>query len=186
VLHVLALAVTAVVTLGPSHRLSAPVTPGPLSEPEIAHLTDAPERRVRAFSPHLRQGIAEGLRRSSTFAALVQALQESDVIVQIVDALHLPASVHAQLTLTNAHGMFRFVRIEVGYSRRGDELIALLGHELQHALELAMAPDVRSAQAMSAHFARIGYRTRSERHFDTHEAHVAERRIRRELGERRF
>ena len=184
-LQVLALAVTAVVTIGPSHRLSTPVSHGRLAEPEITYLMEAPERRIRAFSPQLQQGVADGLRRSPTFAAIVRALQESDIIVQIVDALHLPPSLHARLTLANGDRTFRFVRIEVGYYRRGDELIALLGHELQHALELALAPDVRSEAGMAALYKRIGFRTRGDRHFDTHEAHAAERRIRRELAQAR-
>ena len=42
----------------------------------------------------------------------------------------------------------RYLRIQISAAPRGVELIALIGHELQHALEVAASPDVRDEQSL--------------------------------------
>ena len=58
--------------------------------------------------------------------------------------------------------------------------VPLLAHELQHALELAAAPDVRDQESCARLFARIGWPAGPQR-FETEAARVTEGRVRREL-----
>jgi hypothetical protein len=180
--HLVALAVAAAVSSSPP----APLVPTSIgvapSTAESAYLLDAPERRVRAIGTLLRKAVTDGLRRSVTFAMMLRALEDSDVIVQIVEARHLPRSTLGRVRLVPGTGPFRFLRIEIGHHARGDELIALIGHELLHAIEIARAPDVRDGPALAQYYRRIGFRSGTAHQFDTHAAITAQRRIRRELA----
>jgi hypothetical protein len=153
-----------------------------LTAHEVEYLLTARERRVRAMTPRLQRVVTDGLRRSFTFAAIMRALEDSDVIVQLVEMPNLPSSTGARLVLANGASDVRFLRVQVGFSRLGDDMVALVGHELFHALELAAAPEVRSEQQMAAYYQRIGFRSGHGQQFDTHEARTVERRIHRELG----
>lgn len=181
VLHLLALAATMIAAPGTPHvpRAIGPVT---LSAAEIASLLDSPHRRVRAYTDLLAWHVAEGVRRSPTFASMVRALEHTDVIVQFVEAVKLPPLTDAQAVLVDNAREFRFVRVYVGDERRGDNLIALLGHELMHALEIAWAPEVRDARALDALYRRIGIRGPRPQQYDTQEARLMERRVHRELA----
>lgn len=59
--------------------------------------------------------------------------------------------------------------------------MAALGHELQHAAEVARASDVTTAEAFSRHYRHIGVRGQSE-NWDTSEAQHTGRVIARELA----
>jgi hypothetical protein len=177
-LLVLALAATTLTT--PSVPPALPLVTA-LTEGDVEYLLEAPARRVRAMAPHLGRSVAEGLRRSPTFAGLMVALEQSDVIVQVVEHRHLPQATPAHTVLVNGTGAFRFLRIHVGIHRRGDDLVALLGHELFHALEIARATEVRDESALAAHYERIGFRGPRPHQFDTHDARTVEARVRREL-----
>lgn len=72
------------------------------------------------------------------------------------------------------------VEIAVAMST-GDQLI-YLAHELQHAVEIAGAPDVVSPQTLAAFYARIGVRTHRESDtFETPQAVEVADHVRREL-----
>jgi hypothetical protein len=50
----------------------------------------------------------------------------------------------------------RFLRIQLNRAGSHEWLVALLGHELQHAIEVVEAPDVRSAADLGGLYRRIG------------------------------
>lgn len=153
-----------------------------ISEAQLGILLTGPMRKVRALSPRMEALTAAGIRRSPTFAGVIAALADGDVIVQVMEVPHLPGSVLAQLVLVHAKSESRLVRVQIGRRRGGDDLIALLGHELFHALEIAGAPEVQDQDTLAAFYRRIGFATDREQQFDTRGAHDVERRIRRELG----
>jgi hypothetical protein len=55
--------------------------------------------------------------------------------------------------------------------------VAALGHELQHAMEVADAPDVRDEGALARFYARIGTEGALPRSYDTLAAQLAGRRV---------
>jgi hypothetical protein len=180
VLH-LTLALAALLAPAAPHvpRTLEPIAATPL---ETSRLLTAPDRKVRAYTPLLERYLERGIRRSPTFAAMMRALQETDVIVQLVEAVKLPPLTDAQTMLIQGAKEFRYVRVHVGTKRRGDDLVALIGHELMHALEIAWAPEVRDDAGLEALYRRIGERGPKPNQYDTQEARSIERLVHRELA----
>ena len=142
-------------------------------------------RRVRALTPRLAEALESGARRSPTFQQLLRTLQPQDVIVQFLDEPDLRPPTAAQLMIIPVPGEVRFVRVQVANRRDGDDLVALLGHELVHAIEVAREPQVRDAKTLKELYTRIGFGLERLRQYDTHEANLVEGRIRRELEDER-
>ena len=61
------------------------------------------------------------------------------------------------------------------------ERVALLGHELYHALEIAQEPGVRDTQTLRALYRRIGHEY-GRGQFETEPARTAGRRVQAELS----
>jgi len=77
---------------------------------------------------------------------------------------------------------YRYLRVSVKVTGRRRIGIPALAHELQHAVEIAQAGDVRDERTLADLFRRIGWQ--SERRvsvFETEAARVVEERVRREL-----
>lgn len=171
-------------------RMPSPLPEGP-SPPcgppthDLTWLLHDPGRRVRALTPRLAEALESGARRSPTFQQLLRMLQPQDVIVQFLDEPDLRPPTAAQLMIIPVPGEVRFVRVQVANRRDGDDLVALLGHELVHAIEIAREPQVRDAEALKGLYTRIGFGLERLLQYDTHEANVMERRIRRELEDER-
>ena len=145
-------------------------------------LLNAPDRRVRATDTRLRSLLAEGLHRSRTFAALITALNRSDVIVYIESVMILPKDTMGRLTMMPRAGESRYLRVQIRADLSRREAIALIGHELRHALEIADATEVRDTTAMIKLYERIGHASIGEHAYDTEAAQDTGRIVRRELA----
>jgi hypothetical protein len=152
----------------------------PLTPAEAHALLTSPERHVRALDPRLDELLAEGVYRSATLGYLLAAIEKTDVIVQVVRSSTLPLSTPARLLLVPQPRTARFVRIEMRIEGTDDDLIALLGHELRHALEIGEAPEVRDDRALAALYRRIGHRDGGYG-YDSQSALDTGKQIRREL-----
>ncbi len=82
----------------------------------------------------------------------------------------------ATLQFVTAGPDCRFVRISIRVPGRDRDLVAWLGHELQHAVELAGAPEVVDQDSLMRYYERIGMR-RSAAAAETVAAQRAWRRI---------
>jgi hypothetical protein len=142
----------------------------------------SPERRVRSLDRRITELLAIGLHRSPTFAQLVRTLNTTDVIVYLERSRDLPNTLAGRLVLLPLANGQRYLRIQVRADLPAMDMIALIGHELRHAVEIAEQPTVRDAPAMLTLYQRIGRRSAGETHtFDTDAAQVAGRRVRLEL-----
>ena len=157
---------------------SSPVPLAPLTESDVL---DAPTRHIRTTDQSVKKLLRRGYRQSRTFADLVRRLQRSNVIVYIEDVPRLPASLDGRMmVLPGAHG-HRYVRIQIAPRGSPEDSIALLGHELQHAVEVADAADVNDGATLAKLYQRIGIS--SGRHlYDTFAAQDTGRMVRRELA----
>jgi hypothetical protein len=63
-------------------------------------------------------------------------------------------------------------------------MVMMLAHELQHAVEIAKAPEVRNVDAFKRYYARVGIRARFNTGWDTNAAREAALAVRRELSMR--
>jgi hypothetical protein len=161
--------------------LLAPRLSTPALDPDTeASVLDAPTRHVRAMDAPIRKLLKKGVRHSPSFAALVTRLQESDVYVYVELVDRLPGALEGRLMmLPTAHG-HRYVRIQMTLRGALDDSVAVLGHELQHAVEVAQAEDVVDQAGMARLYERIGSRG-GEHVYDTVAAQEMGRMVRREL-----
>jgi hypothetical protein len=152
---------------------AAPVSPSAVLE--------SPTRHVRTTSPYAQSLLRDGFQRSPTFARLLVRLERSDLIVYIESQAALPPGIEGRMMmLSSAHGL-RYVLIQIGTGDSQQDAIALLGHELEHANEIADAPGVSDMNGFVALYERIGVRSGSHQ-YETKMAQEAGRQIRRELA----
>ena len=143
-------------------------------------LLDSPTRHVRTADRMMRAALRDGYRNSPTFAALLRRLEQSDVYVYIEDVPRLPGALEGRLLVLPPVNGFRYLRIQI--ARRGgpNDSIAVLGHELRHAIEVAEEPGIHDNDSLIAFYRRIGI-DRGNHEFDTVEAQETGKRVRREL-----
>jgi hypothetical protein len=103
----------------------------------------------------LHRLVHEGLRNSGTFRGLVARLEQSDVVVYFeCDRAASPAG---RLTFVSAVAGIRYLHVRVSRLGSQAQQIALIAHELRHAVEIADAPDVVDVASLRAAYKRIGY-----------------------------
>ncbi len=112
--------------------------------------------RVRGLDPAALRLLEATRSGSPTVRRLLDRIERSDLIVyvQLVPRVDDP---RAATSMFAAVPEARFVLISITSLSGEADRFLLLGHELQHAVELAEAPHVRDRAAMSALYARIGW-----------------------------
>ena len=112
--------------------------------------------RVRGLDAKAKAVVSDMIAGSPTAARMVRQLENSDLIV-LVQTDFLPASLGGDLSLVSATPQWRFVRIRLNNSLPPREQVGMLGHELQHALEVAADRNVRDQTAMRRLYEQIGH-----------------------------
>jgi hypothetical protein len=135
---------------------------------------------VRSSNASLITLIARGSEQSATFRRLIDAIDASDGIVY-VEAGRCRYS-RACLTGVSAAGTYRMLWVTVDTRRIDSELIASIGHELQHAIEILSNPNVRNTAAMYLFYSRFARRVGTGRGaFETTAATKAGNTVREEI-----
>jgi hypothetical protein len=150
-----------------------------------ADIAYTPHVRVRhtALEPLLRDAID----RSPTVRRLVATLDASDVIVYLELAPRLPTPLAANIKFVAEGGGFRYLRIALSALNTRSQMLTMIGHELQHAVEIAEAPEVRSSRSLEKHYSRIGIRgLHGDESWDTRAAREAGLMVLREFVAKRF
>lgn len=140
-------------------------------------------RHIRTTDPRLIRLLRDGVRASDTFRRLVDRLNRSDVVVYL-DCGGGRATADGRLTFISAVGGYRYVHVRVARLPSADIQIALIGHELQHAVEIADAPGVVDSLSLAREYQRIGFlspRITPGVSFDSDAAVEAGNRVLREL-----
>ena len=138
---------------------------------------------LRTDDPIVTDLVTRGLDASDTFRQLYQRLERSDVIVHLRRGTQVPAGSGYNQFITYA-GSYRFLRITLNVDRVNDDAVALLGHDLRHAVELAEAPALDDSREYERMYDRIGYQScarAAPRCYETHAAVVAGHDVMREL-----
>ena len=135
---------------------------------------------IRTTSAPLQTLIAAGIARSPTFHKLVDQLEASDVVVYVNFRMFNEPDLGGQISFVGAAGGLRYLQIFVA-PLTDLNCLAILGHELRHAVEIASAPSVVDSASMARRYARIGFSVTPYAHrFDTRNAVECGQRVYRE------
>jgi len=149
------------------------------------HAKGARDPLVRPLHPSLHAVIDTGCDRSPTFRSLMERLERGNVIVYLQFG-QLPGGVQGRLTFLSAVSGFRYVMVDLSRDLDPARLVALVGHELRHAVEILDRPDLVDRATFAALYEESGIRRRHFADggigFDTAAAVLAGRQIWRELG----
>ena len=140
-----------------------------------------PMPRLRGVSPAETRIIHDLLSRSSTARALADRIGSTDLIVYVELRADL-TSIRASTRFVSATDGGRFLRVVLGAMSTPLERAMLLGHELQHVLEIGLDPGVRDDRGLRRLYARIGEDRNARFAFETTAARDVGERVRRELG----
>jgi len=143
---------------------------------------NAADGSVRGTDARAQALVRKAENRSPMIAALIMSLNATDVVVMVQVTL-MPARLGGDMRWLVATGRYRYLVVRVHASRSPEEQMELLGHELQHANEVAAAKEVRDEATLAALMARIGRRT-GEGTFDTDAAVRVGRQVRAEITRR--
>jgi hypothetical protein len=116
----------------------------------------APARRVRAMDARAGALLAEGAARSATFRQLVERIEQSDLLVYVKVAR---LDHRGKVQFVAATPSCRVLSVTVRVPGLLDDL-PYLAHELQHAVEIASAPEVRDEAGLLLLYQRIGHGSR--------------------------
>jgi hypothetical protein len=112
---------------------------------------------IRTTDDRLRQLLDRGLRTSPTFRALVQRLLDSDVVVYLWCDATRERVTDGRLTFVSAAGGLRYVVVRLLPLASAERQIAIMAHELRHAVEIADAPDIVDDASLHRAYRRIGF-----------------------------
>lgn len=156
------------------------LAPGVNTPDSPAMVLERASYHVRSTDTRALAWIQAGAEGSPTFRDLLNRLSTSDLIVyvQVVDRLN---GVYGHTYFVKATETVRYIRIEVVPTGNFHEMVALVGHELQHAAEIAGAPRIRDRQTLAHFYLGMGENALSNGQYDSAEARVTEERIKREL-----
>lgn len=140
--------------------------------------------RIRILDAQMRLLFDAGMERSPTFRGLVARLNASDVVVYLRADPSLSSTLAGQLQYVSSVAGLRYVVVKVTWDadRPLVHRIAALGHELQHALEIADTPSIVDTSTLQQAYEAFGYLSRrSPASFETDGAIDVGRRVRKEV-----
>jgi hypothetical protein len=132
---------------------------------------------VRSLDAFVNELLIDGYARSATFRQLVDAIAESNIVVYVGPGIcafgHLKGCL---LPFLGGTGQVHYLRIVLTRPLRPtarNQLIAIVGHELQHAVEVAGQPDIVDVDGMLELYRRIGIPMESRPGYETSAARAA-------------
>jgi hypothetical protein len=137
--------------------------------------------RIRALDDRAAAAVETGARRSPTFRALAEELERSDVVVYVYTTPRLSEHVSGGLSFVGVSATMRFLKIALDLDLTPDQAVYILAHELQHALEIARAPHVKTRDDFETFYRHIDVGGALAHTFETAEARRMGQRVRREL-----
>lgn len=138
---------------------------------------------LRSTDPALTAAVNAGRRLSPMFRRLVDQVNASDLVIHLMYGRPPTHGIAAHLTFAAKAGGVRYIRISIDRCLAEPALVAIVGHELQHAVEIANAPWVEDQRSMAELYQHIGFRNISQAvdTFDTPDAIAAGEQVRRDL-----
>jgi hypothetical protein len=141
---------------------------------------DAPH--VRALNDVSRALVADAQQKSATVRDLLNSLETSNLVAYVYVTPLAKNTPESGLNFLGSSKAQRFVLIRIADDSNAGRRVELLGHELQHAVEVASRTWVRDDIDFQRLISSVGWRddTRA-RGYETTAATVAESRVRRDV-----
>lgn len=136
---------------------------------------------VRPASAFVRDVLEAASVQSATVRELVDELTRSDVFVYVQFGLDSTHERHGRTSLLAATEHGRYLRVFINATLTPGRRLEVLAHELQHALEIARAPEVRDEATLFGFLSEIGWSV-GPSSFETQAALDIERRVRGDLA----
>jgi hypothetical protein len=140
-----------------------------------------PDARVRGVDGEARRILQRAAEASPTIVRMLADLESSDLIVG-VETARLARFLRGEVRVIAATAAVRYLRVRLNVPNGEKDLVAVLGHELRHALEIAGMPDVRDEAGLARAYQRIGTKGRGDGYYETETALEAGRTVAKELG----
>lgn len=155
--------------------------------PATVPVSDPRPLRLRTADPQAAELLAEGLRGSPLFRQLAEAVEAADLLVFVETHPQLVSA--GSVVFVGLAGDTRILRVRIRKPGNLRALVAALGHELQHVVEIGEALEVRSEQDLARHYESIGVSLEGGHHdhvrrFETTAARSVELEILKQLRER--
>jgi hypothetical protein len=127
-----------------------------------ARMAEAADETVSTGSPHVRSSnlairalIVQATGQSATFRSMVETIDASESVVYVEEGT-CGRGARACFTDVTVAGAHRFLWVKVDVRKANLDLMASIGHELQHAIEVVNAPAVTSGATMFVFYLREG------------------------------
>ena len=112
---------------------------------------------IRSTEPELLDDIERGALLSPTLRRLIARIESSDLVVYLVFDRPASPAMAGHLSLLAAVPQRRYLRIAIDRRSSGCRRLAILGHELQHAVEIADADRVVDQDGVASLYRLIGF-----------------------------
>ena len=116
---------------------------------------------IRVEDDRLARLLDYGRQRSVLLQSLIDRVESSDVVVYLRCDRQLRRGVSGRLSYVGTLGKLRYVLVRVGYLDDRRRQIALVGHELRHAVEVVETPEIVDSASLQAAYERIGFVNRA-------------------------
>ena|SRR5688572_27971511 len=143
--------------------------------------------RLRVLDSILRSTFEHGIAQSPTLRELVAKIDLTSVLVFVDCELQMPERIGAQLNFVTTVNGVRYVRVTIGCALAPRRQVALLAHELQHALEIGERPDITDVDTMESFYDGTGFQSfenGTHKGFETDAALAIQQRVEEEMGRR--
>lgn len=122
-------------------------------------------QRIRSIDSYAAGLVLDGLRDSPTIRSLALQIARSNVIVHVECA---SLSLSGEVLLLGVTSEARYLRIRLRCSGKRTSQISVLGHELQHVVEIADATSIVGEASLRAYYDTFGVHSGMGRaHFES-------------------
>lgn len=137
---------------------------------------------ARPVDPIAADTLNVAFQRSAIVREMIEILERSHVVVHVEASPLLPSGLAGMTRFVTSRGGYQYIRITIASYLPPRERAVILGHELQHACELAES-GADNKDAVRRLYERNGVRLGE--FFDTRAALEIERRVRIEIDQAR-
>lgn len=123
---------------------------------EAIRKSPKPIPRLRAADNRIAAALKEGLDRSASFRAIVDRVNQLDVIVYAETQPLLRGRLSGTMTWVTKTKEYRYLRVSLNPDLNSAQTVASLAHELQHVIEVGEAKSIVDTKTMSDYYRVAG------------------------------